>query len=108
VNPPDPHVRPIGLGCSQDVRESRVITIIREERSCIDGWMVVVVVRKLRHQEEVGPIVLTVRTEHAEIGFHPLVVVFDLSLRLRMIGGREAGFYSESLVEAFRKRGGEG
>jgi len=49
-----------------------------------------------------------VGTEHAEVGLHPLVVIFDLSLRLRMIGGREAGFYTKSLVEAFRKCGGEG
>jgi len=41
-----------------------------------------IVIRKFRHREEVGPIILTVRTEHAEIGFHPLVIVFDLSLCL--------------------------
>ena len=63
---------------------------------------------KLRHRKEISPIVLTVRAEHAEICFHPLVVILDLSLRLRMIGGREAGFDSKPLVQAFCKHGGEG
>ena len=89
----DLHVRLIGLGRCRDVQESRVVTIICEEWSCVDGWMVVVVIQKLRHREKVGPIILSVRTEHAEICFHPLVVVFNLSLCLRMIGGQEAGFY---------------
>ena len=65
-------------------RLAPISTVRRNSGSrCVDRRMVVVVIRELRHQK-VGPIVLTVRTKHAEARFHRLVVVFDLSLRLAL------------------------
>jgi len=103
MNPLDLHVRLIRLGCSQDIWECQVVTKVCEEQSCVDWRVVVVVICKLCHWKEVGPIILTVRTEHVEICFHPLVVVFDLCLCLQMIGSWEVGFNSESLIKWAKK-----
>jgi len=71
MDPADPHFRLIRLGSSRNIRESQVVTKVCEEQSCINQRMMVVVVCEFCHQKEVGPIVLTVRAEHAEIRLTP-------------------------------------
>jgi len=56
MNLPDLHVRLIRLGCSWDIQESWVVTKVCKEQSCIDGWMVVIVICEFCHQKEVSPI----------------------------------------------------
>ena len=43
------------------------------------------------------------RTEHPKVHFHPLVIIFNLSLRLGMIRGRKSGFDPKLLVNVLRE-----
>jgi len=67
----------------------------------------VIVVGELRRVEQGRPVVLLVIAEHADVGFHPLIVVFDLSLCLRVIGRGESLVDIERFEEASSVIGGE-
>jgi len=60
----------------------------------------VVVVGELCCVEQGCPIVLLVIAEHADVGLHPLIVIFDLSLCLRVIGRGESLVNVEHFEEA--------
>jgi len=60
----------------------------------------VIVVGELRRVEQGRPVVLLVVAEHADVGLHPLVIIFDLSLGLRVIGRGESLVDIERFEEA--------
>jgi len=60
----------------------------------------VIVIGELRRVEQGRPIVLLVIAEHVNIGFHPFVVVFNLSLCLWVVGHGESLIDVKHLEEA--------
>ena len=56
------------------VRVDRVISVVCVEWRCTDGGMMVVVECKFGGVEEIGPIVLSVGREYAQVRFKPFVV----------------------------------
>jgi hypothetical protein len=53
--------------------------------------------------QQICPIVLLVQTEHPQVGFHPFVVIFDLSLSLWVIHCGEMQLDSKVLIDTFCK-----
>jgi len=88
----------IRLGHHGDICEHRVVAEVRKEWGCANQGMVMIVLGKLHHREEVCPIVLSVQAEYLEVRLHPLIVVLHLSLCLRVIGGQESQFNSKPLI----------
>jgi hypothetical protein len=76
-------------------------------RSHIDRWVVVIIVSKFRHRQQIRPIVLSVRAEHPKVRFHPLVVILDLTLSLWVIRHRKSWFDSEVLIDTLHEVGRE-
>ena len=60
----------------------------------------VVIVGELRRVEEGRPVVLLMVAEHVDVGLHPLVIIFDLSLCLWVIGRGESLVDIERFEEA--------
>ena len=82
------------------VRVHWVVAIVRIEGGHANGWVVMVVVGKLSCVEEIDPIILAVRREHAEICLEPLVVRLDLALGLWVVGSGEALVDTKGAIQA--------
>jgi hypothetical protein len=78
-----------------------MIAIVCEEGGSTNGWVVVIIVGKLCHMEEVCPIILLISTEYVEICLQPLIVVLHLALCLGMIGSGDVQLMPKDLYRFF-------
>jgi hypothetical protein len=84
-----------------------MVTIVSEKWGRINRRVVVIIVSKFRHQQQICPIILLVRAEHPKVRFHPLVVILDLTLSLWVICCRKSQLDSEVLIDTLCEVGCE-
>jgi hypothetical protein len=70
-----------------------------EERGLPGGLAPPVVVCELCEREILRPVVLLMVDEEPEIRFYPLVISFRLSIRSRVVGGRDVLLYGEQTTQ---------
>jgi hypothetical protein len=66
-----------------------------EERGLPGGLAPPVIVCEFREREILRPVVLLMVDKEPEIGLHPLVISFRLSIRSRVVSGRDVLLYGE-------------
>jgi hypothetical protein len=69
--------------------EKRVITLVCKERRYAGRCVRSVVERKLSKREKLSPVVLVIRTIHADVLLEGLIHVFRLSVGLWVMAGRK-------------------
>ena len=100
----------VGNRCVGDCNShARMIALVGEEGRHADGGVVGVVEGELGKGKVVGPVLLIVLAEDAEIELDGLVDAFRLTVRLRVKGGRQVGLdlqLAEELLPPSRGKGG--
>ena len=57
-----------------------MVPVVHIERSCVNTWMMVVVVGEFSSVQEICPIILSIGRVHSEVRFEPLIVGLYLPL----------------------------
>ena len=63
--------------------------------------------RELSGREMIDPVVLLMVTEHPEVGFEHLVLTFDFTVALWVIGGGQPNSDAEPLEKGLHESGGK-
>jgi hypothetical protein len=74
---------------------TRMISHQEEERGLPGGLALPVIVCEFRKREVLRPVVLLMVNEEPEVGLHPLVISFRLSVRSRVVRGGDVLLYGE-------------
>jgi hypothetical protein len=86
---------------------SRMITLVREERCESGGSVWNVVERKLSKGEELCPVVLLVGAVHPDVLFEGLIHAFRLSVSFRVMTGSKMHLHVEQFAQCAEERGDE-
>jgi hypothetical protein len=78
-----------------------------EERGLPGGFTPPVIVREFCEREILRPIVLLMVDKEPEIGLYPLIISFRLSIRSRMVSGRDVLLYGEHSTQLLCEFGRE-
>jgi hypothetical protein len=62
-----------------------------------------IIVSKFCHWQQIHPIILSVRAEHSQIRFHPLVVILNLALSLWVIHCRKSQFNPKVFIDTLHE-----
>jgi hypothetical protein len=87
--------------------EKRVITLVRKERRHSGRCVRSVIECKLSKREKLSPVVLVIRTIHADVLLEGLIHVFRLSVGLRMMAGRKMHGHIEKFTQCAEEGGNE-
>jgi hypothetical protein len=75
-------------GCFRE-SEKRVITLVRKEQRHVGRCVRSVIERKLPKREKLSPVILVIRTIHADVLLEGLVHAFSLTVGFGVVAGRK-------------------
>ena len=84
-----------------------MVATVELKRSVSDACILGIVVCKLRHRKESGPIILFPIHERSKVRFYRTVLSFGLAVGLWMEGGGESSLDAKEVTEQEPKLGGE-
>ena len=88
----------MGIGVFLE-KNAWVVAAVQLERYVASACILFVIICKLSHREESGPIILLEIDKDPKIGFHCTILTFGLAVSLRIKHGKEAALDAEKVTE---------